>query len=524
MVTMTESEARFLRLKEEHARLHDPSVLRGAVELVPIDLRELTLLAARRKKKTKGRKRGTAGPSHSVATQAGEQLLPVDFLRALIEPTPDAQSKDKTAKRPKSDPAIPQIKVGCNTVTLNVRLFQEITFALDVAATKQVELVWRNSKNAAKTASELQQVVMDHRHGDHFETQIGIADGDYHFAYKVDGQMRTDARFSQHVFLSREGLFTPRTLRRHSQTICVANKGPSPEQVRFQTNQPWIMPPASIDVPAHGSVEAIIRFAPPLMKIGLNEGLFHLFVPRDGHEIEAGKVHFSVEAHTSGAMPSISFSPLDLGQLRQGMDQRQLSVQITALGRGLLNGMISLPHSGELIDFHLDADDFEKARRTHTFQIHSSGLPRPQPNQVQAQLRLMVLTDSFLGNYRICRAEIPYSLVHLKKSLPALSFGTVRLGKTKVMRLEVKRSDNQSVDLDATLPTGAASYLHVSAVRPDTYDFRFDATSLMPGTSISETVELIDRNSGLRDQVKVLATVAHDSVELSRAQFGPITS
>src|SRR6185436_2424648 len=102
-------------------------------------------------------------------------------------------------------------------------------------------------------------------HGDHFETQLGIADGGYYFAFKVDGQMRTDARFSQRVLLRREGPFTPRTLRRHSQTIRLTNKQSSHEQVRFKASQPWIMPPGLIDVPARSSVEAIIRLDPTSM-------------------------------------------------------------------------------------------------------------------------------------------------------------------------------------------------------------------------------------------------------------------
>src|SRR5207237_209326 len=91
---------------------------------------------------------------------------------------------------------------------------------------------------------------------------------------------------------------------------------------------------------------------------------------------------------------------------------------------------------------------------------------------------------------------------------PALSFGTLRAGSTKVMRLEVSRSDKQAVELVVTLPAGAESYLEAYPARTDAYVFRFDTKTLPPGTSISETVELIDRRSGLRDHVKVLGAVA----------------
>lgn len=366
---------------------------------------------------------------------------------------------------------------------------------------------------------------MDHRYGDHFETQIGIADGDYVFGFKVDGRMRVDARCSRHLLLSHEGLFTRRKLMRHSHTVRLTNRGPAGERVRFKTEQTWLTPPAGlIDLPAHSSTQVVVGFSPSLMKAGLNEGTLQLNVVHEELETEIGTVHFSVDAEADVAIPAISLSHVDLGQLRQGMDRAELSVQVTAVGRGPLNGMISLPHSGELTDFHLTAGDQEKASLTHTFQINSSGLPRPQPHQLEAKLRLMVLTDSQVANYRICRAEVTYRLVHLKKSLPALSFGTVRLGGTKVMRLEVRRSDNQSVELQTMLPTNAASYLHVKEIRPDTCDFRFDTTSLVPGTKINETVELIDRNSGLRDQVKVLAAVAGDPLEFNSAKSGPIAS
>jgi hypothetical protein len=92
------------------------------------------------------------------------------------------------------------------------------------------------------------------------------------------------------------------------------------------------------------------------------------------------------------------------------------------------------------------------------------------------------------------------------------------------MRLEVERSDGQEIELSVELPASAASYLEAYAARADAYVFRLDTSALPPGTSISETVELIDRKSGLRDQIKVLATVARNGDEPVRAAVKSSTS
>jgi hypothetical protein len=534
---MTEIEDRFERFKEEHARLHDPSLLRSAVELVPLELNKFARAVTQdEKKKTKRKIRHGAaaawtktkikGP-REVYTGTGEQLLPLDFLKKLAEQTSDNQQSTKPTSPSETQIEMPQIEVDPPSVALTLKLFQELTFTLDAPAAQQVELVWRKEQGSTNNHhqttrisalspnanhTELQRVEMEHRRADHFETRIGIADGNYLFGFSVDGHMRTDARFARRVLLNREGLFTPRTLRRHSQIIWITNKSTFAERLQLETNVPWLIPdPTYVDLPGRSSVQTRVSFHPPMMKIGLNEGLVRLSVEREKQAAAVGAVHFSVQAEADGAVPAISFRPTELGELRQGLDQSQLFVKIIAHGQGPLSGMITLPHTGELVDFRLNANSAEEASLAHTFNINSDGLTRPQPHQQEAWLRLQLLTDSFLANYRLCLMEVPYRLIHLKKSLPALSFGVVRLGSTKVMRLDVKRSDNQAVELDVVLPADAASYLEAYAVRPDAYDFRFDTNTLLPGTNVSETVELIDRRSGLRDQVKVLATVVPGS-------------
>jgi hypothetical protein len=104
--------------------------------------------------------------------------------------------------------------------------------------------------------------------------------------------------------------------------------------------------------------------------------------------------------------------------------------------------------------------------------------------------------------------DIPYRLIYLRKSLSALSFGTIRVGGTKNLRLEVMRSDGREIELTVELPPGAENYLEAYPTRDGTYVFRFDAGRLSPGSSINETVEFIDRRSGLRSQIKLLGAVA----------------
>jgi hypothetical protein len=545
---MSDSVKRFERFRQEHERLYDPALVRGAVEFVPVELNDVVTHIAeggkKEKKKRHGLRAGRAtarvATPPAISTQ-GERLLPSRFMRkvrALARgvATHDAEHRETHTGTPQGEP---RIEVEPQSVALSLSLFQEQSFALDAPAAQQAELVWcaeqelaerrgtnswettqwNKTQAAATGQNELQRVVMDYRGANRFETQIGIADGAYLFAFAVDGHMRPDARFARRVLLNGNGLFTPLKLARHEQTLMLTNKHKFAERVQLESGAPWLIPgETQIDLPARSSVELTVRFHLPTMLAGLNEGLLHLSVEREESTAIAGVVHFAAQVEIGGAVPEISLSPREFGEVRQGLDEPQLRVEITAHGRGPLTGMISLPHSGELADFHLSADeDGGAARFTHMFHVESANLPQPQPHRTEAALKVMLITDSFLANYRLCRAEIPYRLIHLKKSLPALSFGTVKAGGTKAMRLEVERSDKQEIELTVALPAGVESYLEAYPARTDAYVFRFDTNALLPGAIISETVELIDRKSGLRDQIKVLATVAHSVDEPVRA-------
>lgn len=535
---MSESEKKFIRFQQEHARLHDPALLRGAVELVPVELSSFINPPSQEGTRKKKKKHGAAAAWTGIKlaakplaeTSPGERLLPEEFLRRL-QPRRDKQANASATNptSPEAPQGQPKIEVEPQNIVRSLKLFQEIEFTFEAPAAQQVELLWREEGNnttpkhsnlpdAAErdTAfgsnrnqiSGWQRVIMGHTRADRFASEVGIPDGAYLFGIIVDGQMRPDTRFSQRLLLNAEGLFTPHTLRRHTQKLELSNKSKFDERVRLETSAPWLKADqASIDLSARSSAEMTLIFNPVLMRPGLNEAVLRIFADRHGEEIDAGVVNSSLHAEVGGAIPTISIEPPELGEIRHGIDQAQLRVQITARGCGQLSGMISLPHSGELADFCINADNDETSTFTHIFHIDSASLPQPQPHRLEAVLKVMLVTDSFLANYRVCHAEIPYRLVHLKKSLPALSFGSVRAGATRAMRLEVSRSDRQAVELSVLLPAGVAEYLQAYPARADAYVFRFDTNTLPPGTKISETVELIDRNSGLRDQVKVLATV-----------------
>lgn len=538
---MSDSVKTFERFRQEHARLHDPLLVRGAVEFVPVELSEVRSGASRVWKKGKkrhglraGRATGPVAAPPAVEPPEEDRLLPSGFMS---EPRARAKvAQDKTAREDERAGG-PRIEVAPRSVARSLSLFQEQTFALDAPAARQVELVWREdmeprdgaetrpAQASASWRGGLQRAVMDHKQADRFEAQIGIGDGAYLFAFAVDGHMRPEARLARRVLLDRDGLFATLALTRHEQTLMLTNNSEEDERVRLEESVPWLVASQpQIDLPARSSVVTKVRFHPPAMLAGSNEGLLRLSVERAGGEVAAGVIHFAAQVLVAGAVPEISLAPREFGEVRQGLDTPQLRVEVTARGRGPLTGMISLPHSGDLADFHLSAGDGAAAHFAHTFHVASAGLPQPQMHHTEAALKVLLITDSFLANYRLCRAEIPYRPVYLKKSLPALSFGTVRAGGSKRLRLEVERSDRREIELTVALPAGAGAYLEAYPARADAYVFRFDANALPPGTSISETIELIDRKSGLRDHIKIIATVAGGADETARAGATSVTS
>jgi hypothetical protein len=542
---MDDLSDKFKRFREDHARLHDPALVRGAVELVPIELSEVVSLIAGERKKKKKRHGPRAGWA-AIQVEAlpalaepaeGERLLPPGFIQQLrvqaqVQAANEVPIKGTTAENPQG---VPRIEIEPESVSRHLSLFQEHAFEIDAPGARQVELVWSVKQQAESEAitpgdtarvdkfstdrePEFQRVVMDYQQGDRFAVQIGLADSNYLVAFAVDGRTRPPQHLSQRIVLNKKGVFAPFKLNREQQTFLLTNRGKADERVLLETETSWLAPEnALIDLPARGLAQCCVRLDSSRMKPGRNEGLLHLKVQRGEDAIAAGVVQIAVELEVGGAVGNFSFTPSAFGEITQGLDDLHLQVEVNAYGRGPLNGMMSLPQSGELVDFQLDADDETTSRFTHTFHINSAHLALPQPHTAEAALKVMVLTDSFLANHRLCRFEIPYRLIYLKKSLPALSFGTIRAGATKTMRLQVERSDARDLELAVALPPTVNGFLEAFPARSDVYIFRLDASRLSAGAKVDEMIELIDRKSGLRDHIKVLAAITQSVNEPAQA-------
>lgn len=436
---MNGTEERFRRFREEHARLHDPAIVRESLELIPV-----------------------------LSPQA-----------------------DTTANRP-------LIKVNPTSVNRRIQSFREESFSCFAPAAKNVTLVW--AKDGA-----LNRARLDHEQGELFRGQVALPDGDYLVALDVDGHTRPPQQLAQRVVVSEHGVFAPLEVTPLRETLVITNCTRANERVLFETQEPWLrLDRPFIDLLALETGKVSIEFDTAAMVTGPNEGRLYLKVWREEAPVSVGVIHFAVELIVGGAIAEFSVTPREFGEINQGIDDVQLHVEVRARGFGLLNGMISLPQSGDVVDFSLYAND-EDSRFTHTFVINSAVLMLPQPRNPDVDFEVLFLTDSFLANYRLSRIHIPYKLNYLKKSRPALSFGTMCVGETKTMRLEVARSDACEVELAVTLPSTIHTFVEAVCMRPDAYVFRLDARQLRAGMEIEESVHLMDRKSGLRDQIKVLA-------------------
>lgn len=474
---MNSAKERFRRFREEHARLHDPAIVRESIELIPVDSSRFFADSIKQRKK----REGESEPWLSASTR---------FFGAPVPDLPPPA--DLTANRP-------LIKVTPTSLNRRIHLFQEKSFACFAPGAKNVELAW--AKDGAINRARL-----DHEQGELFKGQVALPEGDYLVALDVDGHTRPPQQLAQRVVINEQGLFAPLEVTALRETLVVTNCRRKDERVLLETQEPWIrLDRPFIDLLALETGKVSIEFDTAAMVTGPNEGCLHLKVWREEAAVSVGVIHFAVELIVGGAIAEFSVTPRQFGEINQGIDDVQLHVEVRARGFGPLNGMISLPQSGDVVDFSLNANDETDSRFTHTFVINSAALMLPQPRTTDEDFEVLVLTDSFLANYRLSRIQIPYKLNYLKKSLPALSFGTMRVGETKAMRLEVARSDAREVELAITLPSTIRTFVEAVFLRPDAYVFRLDARQLRSGMEIEETVHLIDRRSGLRDQIKVLA-------------------
>src|ERR1051325_8529978 len=154
---MNDNAKTFVRFQLEHARLHDPALLRGAVELQSVDLRKFAPDTGQKVKRKKKIRHGAAAawsvPKVIVRRvpepATGEQLLPIDFVWKLVDSDGAGHSDElKRAETPdESSRGQPQITIETPNAPRGLKLFQEMTFDLDAPAARQGELVWTDGRN-----------------------------------------------------------------------------------------------------------------------------------------------------------------------------------------------------------------------------------------------------------------------------------------------------------------------------------------------------------------------------------------
>jgi hypothetical protein len=454
----------FERFRREHSRLHDPEVLQSSYELVA---------------------------SEPAAHAAGRKAVEADAGgrgRRVAVPSEGAFE------------VAPKIYAHTSHVSCHVPLFGDRRFEFSAPDCQQVELLWGSASSG--NPARCHRAQMDRERGGEFIAVVGVEDGEYLFAFSADGCVRPDPRHAQRITLTSEGPFAPLRLSRNTLLLGLENCGEAEELVRLEANAPWLASCEWVRLAPGATASGALRVLPWLMPHGECVAQVRARTDEPTSGAEYGAISVKVHAEASGAVPALSVTPDGLGWITQGRGQVEVGVLVEASGRGPLSGMLMLRHLDQVADFRLDASD-GPTRFEHTFKIDSARLPY----RAEGALLVTLVTDSYLANYRQLQAEVSYRLLYLKKSLPALSYGRLRKGTTRTLRLEVVRSDEQEVDLQVSVPDTAVSCLEVYRVSSSVYSFRFDTRGVAPGCALNETVELTDRLSGVSDRVKVLAEV-----------------
>lgn len=545
---ITEQFARFAR---EHARLYDPVSLDDEVQLVPVDLERESESKSRKsqkglrsKKKRRGRAKATGEDAVSLeAAEAfqAEEAVPDPEPREGQTVAPNLVSRIQRAHdqwgvigeefrasirlgqgtekptvgiplnpRAEEPSQAPRIEIEPVNIVWDVALFNDCTFQVHAPRAEKVSLVWQEPDGKAGG-----RVQMDNTSPDMFETTVGIQDGDYLFTYDVDGCTRPDSRYSQRIVVKPDGVFAPVRLARREKTVTLRNQSSWDEVVRLETDSPWLVADAELRLPAGGRAEPVVRVIPEKINPGRHTGKLTASVHRQGKVVVAASTSVEVTVEAGGTVPELRCQPNEFGWIVQGKDRLIFEVEVRVSGHGPLTGMVFLGHPGEAVDFQIEGGS-DQSVFTRTFTIDSLDLP----HRAEGSLKLTLVSDCYLANYRLIELRLPYRLVYLKKSLPALTFGKVRHGMTRTLRLEVERSDEKAVELEVAIPDSAGRYLQAFRARPDAYSFMFDTRGLRVGDAIDEVVTLADRASGLRDQVKVLAEVVGDRAEAVSAPAG----
>lgn len=508
---------KFNRYQQAHSRLHDPEVLQSSASFIPVALEEVVRPKPIVKKQSRRLTFAPAGVQRLLALDQWPSLVRntdlqlsdplryksltdyVLWLRTVaaspVRPVTNGSPENVAGAK---DP--PNIRLTSLTLAGEIELFQEQRFGINAPGAREVELVWRESNGGAT-----HRVLMDHESGDHFKTSIGIDDGDYFVGYRIDGWMRPDRLRATTIALRPDGAWNRFRLSRHERLLAIHNRRIVDELLRIESTCPWLVPSETrLKIPALASVPIVMRVLPRKMTLGVNKGSVHVHAFRNTKELNVASLPIEMSAKAIGAVAEFKYQPEEFGWIMQGHDQLRLEVEVVARGSGGLAGMVMLRHSGELADFRLDAASDEPQFR-HTFVVDSSNLP----HFGDGKLKMTFVTDSYLSNYRLFETELPYRLIFLKKSLPALSYGSVNKGATRTLRVDVERSDGKAVNLEVLIPDQARLYLDAYRAGPAAFSFRFDSRKLPSGEVVKEVVTLLDRSSGLSDHLRILAEVSN---------------
>jgi hypothetical protein len=476
---MPSDNEKFRRLKREHARLHTPVARKSSVELIPLE------------GKRRARVGATLKPEESIKEKKSETASPdlPPVVASASQGTEKGEPDNPTALT--ADPAV----INCS-----IDLFQDRTFELVAPSAEQVALLWRKP-----SGSEPSRVVMDAQRENRFDTTITIDDGEYIFGYEIDGRMRPDPCYAQRLLLCGRGIFARLKLERYAYLLTLHSSEESDLVVGLDSDAAWLVPETNLLIAAGRTMTTKLRLLPTEMVQGMNSATLHVNARKAADEAAqlAQTIHIEVVAGCMGVLPELIYSPSSFGPIMQGKEDAHLTVEVRARGRGTLHGMIALAHSGEMIDLRLETEPSGPVKFTHHFTIDSLNLPCRDEGQVKIKL----ITDSYLSNRRLYQADIPYSLIYLKKSLPVLSFGKLISDSNKTVRLEVNRSDGQEVEIHASIPESIAPHLEFYEARSGVYLFRFSAERLSPGTIVNEEVILQDSRSGLQTRIKLMAEI-----------------
>ncbi|HJQ70923.1 MAG TPA: hypothetical protein VKA70_18250 [Blastocatellia bacterium] len=507
---MNDTAETFKRYRQEHAQLYAPEASESSAWLIADDVKESysPRSVARRKRERKRRDKQAQKeslahapepqPSMMADLSTGD-LLGIEGWLHQAYSTGAVLATEEVEAAPELEAADPaqRIEISPSQVNCRIDLFEDQSFQVSAPEAKKVHMIWRSRPD-----ERLQRVEMDYKDRGIFNTAVSISDGEHLFAYEVDGFVRPDPRHSQRLAIGPDGLFAPLSLLRNAAELVLKNHGGEPAIIDLEPAAQWIVAEKGLRLLPGESVRTMTRLLPPLMSAGKNEAGLSVRLRGRGGNGAVASARLEALAETGGAIPEVTCSPRELGWVFQGRERLEINVEVMRRGRGRLSGMIFLPASKEIADFQLEAEA-DNPRFSHTFMVDSLTLPY----RTNGSLSITVVTDSYLSNHRLSQIELPYKFVYLKKSLPALAYGKVQKGLSRVLRLEVARSDGEEINLEVVVPKPATHYLEPYRARPGIFSFRLDTQRMDVGTVVSEVVDLIDVSSGLRDQIKVVAEV-----------------